>query len=113
MISFSDNNFFNPEFATLSDGSEFDMDAISYVIAKYGDGKELDNDWREAKLVFNSSKYYTGDSMLHFVLSLPYIKTGDTGVLISHITVEMSGSPLSSQSIFTLIKNKIKEYIVL
>lgn len=112
MISFSDNNFFNPEFTTLSDGSEFDMDTISYVIARYAQAKETDNGWREAKLSFDASKYYTDDSMLHFVLSLPYIKTGDKGVSISNISVTMSGAPLTRQSVFTLIKNKIKEYIV-
>lgn len=111
MISFSDKNFFNPEFTTLADGSEFNADAIQYVITDYNMGRELADGWRQATLSFDISKYYTADSMLHFIVSLPYLESNHQGILISDISVTMRGPSLTINEALEKLKNKAKELI--
>lgn len=113
MISFSDKSFFNPENASLADGSEFNTDAIQYVITNYTEGKILDDGWRETRQSFDISKYPTEDSQLHFVVSLPYLEKGDEGILLSAISVELRGQPLSRKAFTERIKKKIEELIPL
>ena len=109
MIAFSQKNFFNPEFMSLSDGSEFNRDSVQYVMTSYSEGKVLGDGWRQTTLHFDISKYYTLDSKLHFVVSLPYLEKENKGILISNISVTMRGSPMTIRQIGKRIENKIKE----
>lgn len=111
LLSFSDKDFFNPENTSLADGSEFDTNAIQYVITKYAEGKSLDDGWKEKKLSFDIAKYYTDSGELHFIISLPYLEKENKGVLLSKIIVELRGQPLSQKAFIERIKRKIKELI--
>lgn len=107
VFAFSKENFFNPDILTLSDGRELNADYLEYVITEYRPPKELSDGWKESEAVFEISRYYTGDGLLRFVLSLPYLEEKHRGISLSEIRVELTDQPIS----WNFLMKKIFEYV--
>lgn len=107
LFAFSELQFFNPEITSLSDGMEFDSERIAYVIANYRPGVSKPGGWKEQEIVFPIERYYTADRKLHFVLSLPFLKREDEGVILDQIGVTLKTEPLTLRTLFEKIMRRI------
>ncbi len=108
LFSFSRESYFKPTLSTLADGADFDRDQIDYVVASYNLPDRRPDGWQVAEIDFDVNKYYTADDRLHFVLSLPYFQSGERGINLAEIQVDLRRRPLLWNDIIKKIKTVLK-----
>lgn len=107
-VSFSKEQYFNPDPIRLRDYSDVNSLGVNYILAKYTEPEQID-DWLVSRVSFNTSdilfqedktqKKFT-DGVWKFVFSTPSISEHKSEVFIKDINIMFKGRPFGIKEIF-------------
>lgn len=113
-FTFSQDQFFDANFATVDSlDSINNIDLYDYIIAYYPRA-EQDGDWLLAQTTISSPQLYfhkDGDVMANFIISLPGLYENHRFLKIKEITIRFEKEPITIHNFFPKLKSFINRLI--